>query len=77
MSRRPPHRKGWANRARRIGDDGEFCPSAKLRYSTKTRARTAAANARAGYGQEFYFYRCEWCGDYHLTKDGRWGAKSA
>lgn len=50
------------------------CPSGKKPYSTKAEARRAVHSLRKA-GKPQRHYRCEHCGDYHLTsmRKGEYG----
>lgn len=40
----------------------------KTRYETHDEAKAAVKQQRRDYGSKRYIYKCQVCGDFHLTK---------
>ena len=58
----------WFERERRRGRDRERQCREKRAFTGEAEARAVAAADRAHYGDRFYPYRCDLCGDWHLTR---------
>ena len=58
----------WFERERRRGADRERQCREKRAFAGEAEARATAAADRARYGDRFYPYRCDLCGDWHLTR---------
>ena len=58
----------WFDRERRRGQERERQCQEKRAFASEAEARSVAAADRAQYGDRFYPYRCDLCGDWHLTR---------
>ena len=58
----------WFERERRRGAERERRCREKRAFSSEAEARAMAAADRARFGDRFHPYRCELCGDWHLTR---------
>jgi hypothetical protein len=58
----------WLERERGLGRDRERQCREKRVFAGEAEARAVAAADRAQFGDRFYPYRCDLCGDWHLTR---------
>ena len=58
----------WFERERGRGRERERQCREKRVFTSEAEARAVAAADRAQYGDRLYPYRCEICGDWHLTR---------
>ena len=58
----------WFERERSRGRDRERQCREKRAFASEAEARAVAAADRAQFGDRFYPYRCDLCGDWHLTR---------
>lgn len=58
----------WFRRERERGQERERQCREKRAFTSEAEARSVAAADRAQYGDRFYPYRCDLCGDWHLTR---------
>ena len=58
----------WFDRDRERGERRERQCREKRAFPGEAEARATAAADRAQYGDRFYPYRCDLCGDWHLTR---------
>lgn len=58
----------WFERERGRKAERERQCREKRAFTSEAEARAVAAADRAEYGDRFYPYRCDLCGDWHLTR---------
>ncbi len=60
----------WWQREKQRGDDHRDKCRSKRAFVSEAEARAHAAADRAQFGDRLTAYRCELCGDWHLTRRG-------